>query len=200
MDRNEWYRAGEDIRDQVQQAVDTGNFTNLGKNIGDTVNETINRTMREVGRTVGTVGESVNRAVNDVGNGIGRAVESVGESISHASGGRGRGLWRKRRLGRRTCARKPVRESAAVQAAKCAPRHQAVSEDAERFCIRRGVHGSRIRRDGHIGACAARFRGRIGCLLGFRRLGSGGHIGDFYRGGTVARLSWIEAGRAGETL
>ncbi len=89
MDRNEWYRAGEDIRDQVQQAVDTGNFTNLGKNIGDTVNETINRTMQEVGRTVGTVGESVNRAVNDVGNGIGRAVESVGESISHASGGLG---------------------------------------------------------------------------------------------------------------
>lgn len=89
MDKNEWYRAGEDIRDQVQQAVDTGNFTNLGKNIGDTVNDTINRTMREVGRTVGTVGESVNRAVNDVGNGIGRAVETVGESIGHAAGGFG---------------------------------------------------------------------------------------------------------------
>lgn len=89
MDRNEWYRAGEDIRDQVQQAVDTGNFTNLGKNIGDTVNETINRTMREVNRTVGTVGESVNRAVNDVGNGIGHAVKTVGESISHATGGFG---------------------------------------------------------------------------------------------------------------
>lgn len=89
MDRNEWYRAGEDIRDQVQQAVDTGDFTNLGRNIGDTVNETINRTMREVGRTVGTVGESVNRAVNDVGNGIGRAVETVGESIGHAAGGIG---------------------------------------------------------------------------------------------------------------
>ena len=59
MDRNEWYRAGEDIRDQVQQAVDTGNFTNLGKNISNTVNETINRTMQEVNRTVGTVGESV---------------------------------------------------------------------------------------------------------------------------------------------
>lgn len=86
MDRNEWYRAGEDIRDQVQQAVESGNFTNLGKNIGDTVNQTINRTMREVNRTVGTVGESVNRAVNDVGNGIGRAVETVGGSISHAAG------------------------------------------------------------------------------------------------------------------
>lgn len=66
MDKNEWYRAGEDIRDQVQQAVESGNFTNLGKNIGDTVNETINRTMREVNRTVGTVGESVNRAVNEI--------------------------------------------------------------------------------------------------------------------------------------
>ncbi len=86
MDRNEWYRAGEDIRDQVQQAVDTGNFTNLGKNIGNTVNETINRTMQEVNRTVGTVGESVNRAVNDVGNGIGRAVETVGENISRVAG------------------------------------------------------------------------------------------------------------------
>ena len=89
MDKNEWYRVGEDIRDQVQQAVESGNFTNLGKNIGDTVNDTINRTMREVNRTVGTVGESVNRAVNDVGNGIGRAVETVGESISHAAGGLG---------------------------------------------------------------------------------------------------------------
>ena len=89
MDKNEWYRAGEDIRDQVQQAVESGDFTNLGKNIGDTVNETINRTMREVNRTVGTVGESVNRAVNDVGNGIGRAVETMGGSISHAAGGLG---------------------------------------------------------------------------------------------------------------
>lgn len=89
MDRNEWYRAGENIRDQVQQAVESGNFTDLGKNIGDTVNETINRTMREVNRTVGTVGESVNRAVGDVGNGIGRAVEDVSRSISRAAGGMG---------------------------------------------------------------------------------------------------------------
>ncbi|MDE6404616.1 MAG: 5-bromo-4-chloroindolyl phosphate hydrolysis family protein [Lachnospiraceae bacterium] len=89
MDRNEWYRAGEDIRDQVQQAVETGNFTNLGKNIGDTVNETINRTMREVNRTVGTVGESVNRAVSDVGNGIGHTVETVSGNISRVAGGLG---------------------------------------------------------------------------------------------------------------
>ncbi|MDE6319210.1 MAG: 5-bromo-4-chloroindolyl phosphate hydrolysis family protein [Lachnospiraceae bacterium] len=91
MDRNEWYRAGEDIRDQVQQAVDTGDFTNLGKNIGNTVNETINRTMREVNRTVGTVGDNVNRTVGAVGEGVNRVVNNVGNGISRAAGNMGRG-------------------------------------------------------------------------------------------------------------
>ena len=77
MDRNEWYRTGENIRDQVQQAVETGNFTNLGKNIGDTVNETLNHTVREMNRTVGTVGESVNRVVSEVGDSINRTVNDV---------------------------------------------------------------------------------------------------------------------------
>ena len=81
MDRNEWYRAGEDIRDQVQQAVDSGNFTDLGKNIGNTVNDTINRTVREMNRTVGTVGDGVNRTVGIVGDSLNRAVNEVGRSI-----------------------------------------------------------------------------------------------------------------------
>lgn len=91
MDKNEWYRAGEEIRDQVQQAVDTGNFTNLGKNIGDTVNQTINRTMQEVNRTMGTVGDSVNRTVGAVGEGVNRVVNNVGNGISRAAGGLGGG-------------------------------------------------------------------------------------------------------------
>lgn len=91
MDRNEWYRAGEEIRDQVQKAVDTGDFTNLGKNIGNTVNETINRTMQEVNRTVGTVGDSVNRTVGAVGEGVNRVVNNMGNGISRAAGNMGRG-------------------------------------------------------------------------------------------------------------
>lgn len=87
MDKNEWYRAGEEIRDQVQQAVDTGNFTNLGKNIGNTVNETISRTMQEVNRTVGTVGDSVNRTVGAVGESVNRVVNNVGNGISRAAAG-----------------------------------------------------------------------------------------------------------------
>ncbi|MCM1268800.1 MAG: 5-bromo-4-chloroindolyl phosphate hydrolysis family protein [Bacteroidales bacterium] len=92
MDRNEWYRAGEDIRDQVQQAVETGNFTNLGKNISNTVNETINRTMREVNRTVGTVGDNVNRTVEAVGQGVNRVVNNVGSGIERTAGNMGRGV------------------------------------------------------------------------------------------------------------
>ncbi len=86
MDRNEWYRAGENIRDQVQQAVETGNFANLGKNIGDTVNETLNQTVREMNRTVETVGESVNRVVSGVGDSVNRTAEVVGNSLSRAMG------------------------------------------------------------------------------------------------------------------
>lgn len=81
MDKNEWYRTGENIRDQVQQAVETGNFTNLGKNIGDTVNETLNHTVREMNRTVWTVGESVNRTVGVVGDSISRAVNDVAQGF-----------------------------------------------------------------------------------------------------------------------
>lgn len=81
MDRNEWYRTGENIRDQVQKAVETGNFTDLGKNIGDTVNETLNHTVREMNRTVGTVGESVNRTVGVVGDSISRAVNDVAQGF-----------------------------------------------------------------------------------------------------------------------
>ncbi len=99
MDRNEWQRAGEDIRDQVQQAVESGNFTDLGKNIGSTVNDTLNRTLQEVNRTAGTVGESVNRTAETVGEGVnravelvGRTVETVGGSISRAVNDAGRGF------------------------------------------------------------------------------------------------------------
>ena len=81
MDRNEWYRAGEDIRNQVQQAVDSGNFTDLGKNIGNTVNDTLNRTVREMNRTVGTVGDSVNRTVGIVGDSLSRTVNDVSRSF-----------------------------------------------------------------------------------------------------------------------
>lgn len=56
MDKNEWYRVGEDIRDQVQRAVENRDFANLGKTIGDTVN-----------RAVSDVNSSISSIVPDIG-------------------------------------------------------------------------------------------------------------------------------------
>ena len=41
MDKNEWYKVGEEISDQVQSAIDTGNYPQLGKMIGDSVNRAV---------------------------------------------------------------------------------------------------------------------------------------------------------------
>ncbi len=89
MDRNEWYRVGEDIRDQVQRAVETSDFSGLGKTIGDTVNravggmsDNLNRTVENsLNRTVETVGDAVNRAVSDVNN----SISSVGAEVNKVS-------------------------------------------------------------------------------------------------------------------
>lgn len=89
MDRNEWYRVGEDIRDQVQRAVETSDFSGLGKTIGDTVNravggmsDNLNRTVENsLNRTVETVGDVVNRAVSDVNN----SISSVGAEVNKVS-------------------------------------------------------------------------------------------------------------------
>lgn len=55
MNKNEWYQVGEDIKKQVQQAIDSNDFSELSKTIGETV-----------GQVVGDVGKSLNGALNDV--------------------------------------------------------------------------------------------------------------------------------------
>lgn len=55
MNKNEWYQVGEDIKKQVQEAIDSNNFSELSKTISETV-----------GQAVGDVGKSLNGAINDV--------------------------------------------------------------------------------------------------------------------------------------
>lgn len=70
MDKNEWYQIGEDIKKQVQQAVDANDFSKLSKTIGETVEQAIG----EVGKGLNDVGKSINDAVSD-------AVQDVRESF-----------------------------------------------------------------------------------------------------------------------
>ena len=57
MNKNEWYQVGEDIKKQVQEAIDSNNFSELSKTISETV-----------GQAVGDVGKSLNGAINGVVN------------------------------------------------------------------------------------------------------------------------------------
>jgi len=81
MNNNEWQQMGEDIRRQVQDAIDTGDFSRLSKTIGDTV-----------GQAIGGMGKSLNEAVDGVGKGLNEAVDEVGRSLNEAVGGIGRNL------------------------------------------------------------------------------------------------------------
>lgn len=67
MNKNEWYQVGEDIKKQVQDAIDANDFSELSKTIGETV-----------GQAMGDVGKSINGAINDVVN---EARESFQQTI-----------------------------------------------------------------------------------------------------------------------
>lgn len=69
MDKNEWAKVGEDIRNQVQQAIDSNDFSKLGKTIGDTVN----LAMDGMATGINTAVNSVNQAVNSSFGGAGQS-------------------------------------------------------------------------------------------------------------------------------
>ncbi len=74
MNNNEWQQIGEDIRRQVQDAIDAGDFSTLSKTIGDTV-----------GQAIGGVGKGLNDVVDEVGKSLNDAVDEVGRSLNGAA-------------------------------------------------------------------------------------------------------------------
>lgn len=67
MNKNEWEQMGEDIRRQVQSAIDSNDFSELSKTISNTVSQAVN-----------DVGKSINGAFNDVVSG---AKESFQQTV-----------------------------------------------------------------------------------------------------------------------
>lgn len=61
MNKNEWYQIGEDIKKQVQHAIDTNDFSELSKSISETVNLAVD----DVGKGINDIGKSINDAVSD---------------------------------------------------------------------------------------------------------------------------------------
>lgn len=68
MNKNEWQQIGEDIKKQVQHAIDTNDFSHLSKSINETVNiaaNDVSKSLNDVGKSINDIGKSLNDAVND---------------------------------------------------------------------------------------------------------------------------------------
>ena len=68
---NKWNQIGEEIRDSVMRAVESGDFTGLSQSVGDAINETAN---------------SISRSMDQVGKEIERQAKARGANISNAAG------------------------------------------------------------------------------------------------------------------
>lgn len=85
MNNKEWQQIGEDIRRQVQDAIDTNDFSRLSKTIGDTVGQAVGDVGKNLNSVVGSVGKNINDAVGEVGKSLNEAVDEVGKSLSGAA-------------------------------------------------------------------------------------------------------------------
>lgn len=68
MNKNEWYQIGEGIKNQVQHAIDTNDFSQLSKTISETVNLAANdvgKSLNDVGKSINDIGKSLNDVVNE---------------------------------------------------------------------------------------------------------------------------------------
>ncbi|MCI8358513.1 MAG: hypothetical protein HFI51_10275 [Lachnospiraceae bacterium] len=85
MNNNEWQQIGEDIKRQVQDAIDANDFSRLSKSIGDTVGQAVDGMGRSINDVVGSVGKNLNEAVGEVGKSLNEAMDEVGRSLTGAA-------------------------------------------------------------------------------------------------------------------
>lgn len=75
MNSNEWQQIGEDIKEQVQSAIDSNDFSELSRTISETVS-----------MAIGDVGKSVSGAVNDAMNEMRDTFQQTIQKTPHHSG------------------------------------------------------------------------------------------------------------------
>lgn len=129
MNNEEWQQIGEDIKRQVQDAIDAGDFSKLSKTIGDTVGLAIDGMGKSINEAVGGVGKSFNEAMSDVGKGINEAVGGIGKSLNGAMDEAGRSFHDVGGNGRRGMDGAPGRPGAGFAAL----RQDAPSRDIRRM-------------------------------------------------------------------
>ncbi len=87
MNKNEWQQIGEDIKKQVQHAIDTNDFSQLSKSISETVNlaaDDVSRGLNDVGKSINDIGKSLNNAVSDAAESFQQGMKQATTGSSHA--------------------------------------------------------------------------------------------------------------------
>ena len=80
MNKNEWYQVGEDIKKQVQQAIDTNDFSELSKSIGETVGLAVgdvSKSLSDVSKGLNDIGKSINDVVNEAAGSFQKGMDKV---------------------------------------------------------------------------------------------------------------------------
>jgi len=84
MNKNEWYQVGEDIKKQVQQAIDTNDFSELSKSIGETVGLAVgdvSKSLNDVSKGLNNIGKSINDAMNEASGSFQQGVKQASVNI-----------------------------------------------------------------------------------------------------------------------
>ena len=88
MNKNEWYQVGEDIKKQVQQAIDTNDFTELSKSIGETVGLAmgdVSKSLNDVSKGLNNIGKSINEAMNEASDSFQQGMQQASANIHRQS-------------------------------------------------------------------------------------------------------------------
>ena len=67
MNRQDFSELGEEIKNLVQDAIDSQNFDQLSRTIGDVINQTLNDVGQTFNATVNQVGKNINDTIGHVG-------------------------------------------------------------------------------------------------------------------------------------
>lgn len=95
MNKNEWYQVGEDIKKQVQHAIDTNDFSELSKSIGETVGLAVgdvSKSLSDVSKGLNDIGKNINDVINDAAGsfqqGMNKVTAKTGIYAKQAEGSR----------------------------------------------------------------------------------------------------------------
>lgn len=90
MNNNDWYQIGEEIKRQVQNAIDTNDFTELSKSISETAGLAIgdvSKSLNEVSRGLNNIGKNINNVMNDAAGSFQKGMQQASSNIHRQYGG-----------------------------------------------------------------------------------------------------------------